>query len=230
MMAQSRAMKLTPDLVAKVHRIEPDEGPTPDRIQMIDDDYRLAATQLWAAFDKMPLRVFAYGSLIWKPEFEAVEQVRGELNGWHRSFCLKIDRWRGTRTQPGLMMALDRGRSCQGVVYRLPEGNEHVQLEWLLRREMSYKPASNVPIVVEVNLGDEKQRALAFIAIDTGIAYQGNLALEQVAQVLSQAAGHWGSGAEYLFNTVSHLGQFGIHDVHLWQLQERVAEIISDKS
>jgi cation transport protein ChaC len=29
---------------------------------------------------------------------------------------------------------------------------------------------------------------------------------------------------EYLFNTVSHLEQLGIHDPHLWRLQEMVAE------
>ena len=33
-----------------------------------------------------------------------------------------------------------------------------------------------------------------------------------------------GSGAEYLYNTVSHLEAFGIHDRNLWRLQELVAD------
>jgi len=225
-MAQARPMRLTSDLVAKVHRIETDEGPAPDRVEMTDEDFLQTAAQLWTDFGKEPLRVFAYGSLIWKPEFESVEHVRGELSGWQRSFCLKIERWRGTRAQPGLMMALDHGGSCEGIVYTLPEGNELSQIDRLLQREMTYKPASNVPAVLEVVAGRERVRALAFIASDMGHSYQGSLSLEQVAQTLSRAAGHWGSGAEYLYNTVTHLEQLGIHDEHLWQLQERVAEII----
>ena len=229
-MTQSRTMKLTADLVAKVHRIVPDEGPTPDRVLMNDEDYQKAAALLWKDFDKQPLRVFAYGSLIWKPEFESVEHVRGQLNGWQRSFCLKIERWRGTRACPGLMMALDRAGLCQGVVYKLPEGNELAQIERMLRREMTYIPSTNAPTVLEIEVGDQRLRALAFVASDTGLSYAGNLTLEEVAQTLSRAAGHWGSGAEYLYNTVSHLEQYGIHDEHLWQLQERVAEIIASKN
>ena len=41
------------------------------------------------------------------------------------------------------------------------------------------------------------------------------------------AAGHWGTGAEYLWNTVTALEEAGIHDPHLWELQELVAERIA---
>ena len=65
--------------------------------------------------------IFAYGSLIWKPAFDFVEQRIGHLHGWHRSFCLGWDRrFRGSTERPGLMMALDRGGECEGVAYRLP--------------------------------------------------------------------------------------------------------------
>ena len=37
------------------------------------------------------------------------------------------------------------------------------------------------------------------------------------------AAGHLGSGAEYLHQTVAHLEAHGIHDPHLWRLQKLVA-------
>jgi cation transport protein ChaC len=49
---------------------------------------------------------------------------------------------------------------------------------------------------------------------------------ETVADVLANACGHIGSGAEYLYNTVSHLEAKGIHDSGLWQLQRLVAERI----
>ena len=39
-----------------------------------------------------------------------------------------------------------------------------------------------------------------------------------------KAVGSRGSMVEYLFNTVRHLEELGIHDPHLWRLQELVAE------
>jgi cation transport protein ChaC len=56
--------------------------------------------------------------------------------------------------------------------------------------------------------------------------YAGRLPLEDVADVLSKAAGHWGSCAEYLQNTVAHLEELGIRDRNLWRLQALVAERI----
>jgi cation transport protein ChaC len=50
--------------------------------------------------------------------------------------------------------------------------------------------------------------------------------LVDVAHALARACGHWGSGAEYLYNTVSHLEEQGIHDAHLWDLQDLVAKEI----
>jgi cation transport protein ChaC len=60
--------------------------------------------------------------------------------------------------------------------------------------------------------------------------YSGKLAPDEVADVVSKAAGHWGSCAEYLRNTVSHLEELGIHDRNLWRLQRLVAEKIASLS
>jgi len=51
----------------------------------------------------------------------------------------------------------------------------------------------------------------------TGRERRSNQPLEKVANVLARACGHVGSGAEYLYNTVSHLEEFGIHDRNLWR-------------
>jgi glutathione-specific gamma-glutamylcyclotransferase len=225
-----RQMNLTPELVAKIHRIEPDEGPRPHLQQMDDADYREYTQRLLDELGDAPLRVFAYGSLIWKAEFEYVQQTRATLKGWHRSFCMKIERWRGTRVQPGLMMALDRGGSCAGVVYELPAGDQNTQLERLLRREMTNKPPTNKPLWLQVETQGEKFRALAFTASRSGHSYQDKLSLNEIAAILARAAGHWGSGAEYLYNTVSRLEQLGIHDRNLWQLQKLVAEEIEKQN
>ena len=61
------------------------------------------------------------------------------------------------------------------------------------------------------------------LCIATGVA---GLSIEDTAAALAKACGHWGTGAEYLLNTVQHLEALGIHDRFLWRLQQRVAEKI----
>src|SRR5262245_11841861 len=45
-----------------------------------------------------------------------------------------------------------------------------------------------------------------------------------------KAAGHWGTCAEYLHNTVSRLEAVGIHDRNLWRFQALVAERIASST
>ena len=44
--------------------------------------------------------------------------------------------------------------------------------------------------------------------------------------MLATACGYVGPMAEYLYQTVSKLESLGIHDRHLWRLQEMVADRI----
>jgi hypothetical protein len=59
-----------------------------------------------------PVWIFAYGSLIWDPEFFHTQAEQALLRGYHRSFCLYSYDYRGTLARPGLTLGLDRGRSC----------------------------------------------------------------------------------------------------------------------
>lgn len=218
-----RQMSLTPELVALCHRDEIDPGPSGEWTQLSDDDFTTLSTRLAGEADEGPLWVFAYGSLIWKPAFESVEQLRASAHGWHRSFCLDLVRWRGSAEQPGLMMALERGGRCDGVIYRLPDGDKAAHIERLLRREIDDHEAVASVRWVPVRTAQGRLRALGFWVGVTGRGTSVGQPLEKVAWVLARACGHVGSGAEYLYNTVSHLETFGIHDRNLWRLQEMVA-------
>jgi len=219
-------MDLTEALVALVERIEPDPGPAPGIADPTEDELRARAAQLLDAHQPKPLWLFAYGSLIWKPEVEHLGHVTATAHGWHRSFCMRLNRWRGTNELPGLMMALDRGGSCAGVAYRLPDHDHHGQLLRLLMRETDGNPATNVPHWISLATADGPVRALAFVAAPQGPRYAGRLPLQEVAATLARAAGHWGSGAQYLYNTVRHLEAHGIRDRNLWTLQALVADEI----
>ncbi|HEV7276372.1 MAG TPA: gamma-glutamylcyclotransferase [Devosiaceae bacterium] len=219
-------MDLTEELVALVERIEPDPGPLPGIADPTEDDYLNTAATLLAQHRPAPLWLFAYGSLIWKPEVEHLSHVPATAHGWHRRFCMQITRWRGTLEVPGLMMQLDRGGSCAGVAYRLPDEDHHGQIVRLLRRELDGNPATNVPRWIEVASPDGPVTALTFVAAPGGPRYAGRLPLQEVARTLARAAGHWGSTAAYLYNTVLKLEEHGIRDRNLWALQAMVAEEI----
>jgi cation transport protein ChaC len=222
-MVQPRRLDLTAELVALCHREEVAGPPDAGYDRLTDEDYGEIAATLAAGSQGDDLWVFAYGSLIWKPEFDTVEKRRATVHGWHRSFCIKLNSWRGTPEQPGLMMALERGGRCDGVVYRLPSGNAEQQIERLLRREMSYRQNAGAVRWVPTMTENGPVRSLGFWIGPTGERIASKLPLETVAHTLARACGHLGSGAEYLYNTVRHLEEFGIRDRNLWTLQKLVA-------
>jgi cation transport protein ChaC len=237
LVAMSRRMALTADLVARIHRQVDDAGPAIHRsattTPMTEADYDAVTAGLLAdhaahlAAGADGFWVFAYGSLIWRPACETVAQAHAHLRGWHRRFCMRITRWRGTQDCPGLMMALERGGSCHGVLQRLGDSGIEAAVGALVRRETSVKPMTNQPRWIAVMADGRRMPALAFTANRDGAFYAGRLDLAATADVLATACGHWGSGAEYLLNTVAHLEALGIHDRYLWTLQEMVATRIA---
>jgi cation transport protein ChaC len=226
-MTSNRVMRLTPELVARCFRTVEDPGPAEGVHYLSETDYRPAAARLVAENPEDHLWFLAYGSLIWKPEIETMEMRRATARGWHRAFSMKINRWRASPEQHGFMMCLDPGGLCEGAVFRLPQENCLALVEKLLHREIS-RPGGLAAIrwiACETEAGP--LTALTFYAgPDQLDGYQPDRPPEEVAHGLARACGHLGSGADYLYNTITHLEALGIHDEYLWSLQELVAEEI----
>ena len=220
--------ELTEELVKLVERTEPDPGPEEGTTEHSLEDLDRIASDLLSEYSPERLWVFAYGSLIWKPEFDFEEVVQATAHGWHRSFCLILTRWRGTRELPALMLALDRGGMCKGNAYALPARDLKGQIVRLLDREIDANPPTNVPRWIDVSVDGNDVKALTFIADPEGPAYAGKLPLKKVAWTLARAAGHWGSSAQYLYNTYSMLKSVGIDDKSITELQALVAQEIMD--
>lgn len=220
-----RKMRLSEEHVRLVHREMPDPGPVEGMTPSTDADYqRFVADMLDGQPERGAVWVFAYGSLIWKPAFDFVEMRTGIVRGWHRSFCLGWNtRFRGSVEAPGLMLALDRGGSCKGALYRLPPDAVADNLRRLCEREMSYRPSPFPPRWVRVETANGPIAAITFCIDRQSGRYVSGLSDEAIADALARAVGHRGSMAEYLFATVKHLEEMGIHDHHLWRLQELVA-------
>lgn len=168
-----------------------------------------------------PVWIFAYGSLMWNPEFDFAERRRAYLRGFHRSFCLYSRDYRGTPEQPGLVLGLDRGGSCHGIAYRLPLAELAETLDRIWAREMTgmvYRMRQ-----VAVATADGSVTAHACIVRRASGDYAGRLSAEQMATILAHARGGRGTGRDYLANTVQHLDEMGIRD----RLLHRVAELVS---
>lgn len=223
-------MRLTPEMVGRAFREESDPGPGPGFTPAPEEESRALAESLLARPEApapgAPVYVFAYGSLIWKPDFEVTETLRGKLHGWHRAFSIGLTRWRGSPAQPGLMMALARGGSCVGLLMRLPDAAIAETLTTLVRREIPHREGADMARWSRVETERGLIPALVFWAGPKGPEIEHRLPLATVAHRLAHACGHGGSGAEYLYNTVEHLECAGIHDRNLWRLQALVADEI----
>ena len=165
--------------------------------------------------------VFAYGSLLWNPLFPFEDARRATLSGRRRRFCLWSLASRGTPNQPGLVLGLDRGGSCHGVVYRLPARSAKAELALLWRREMVL--GAYLPLWVKVRCDGKPLVALAFVVDRAHRQYTGNLTLGEQAEVLATAAGAFGSSADYLERARVALVTHGIVDPYLERLAALVA-------
>ena len=83
------------------------------------------------------LWVFGYGSLMWRPDFEFVEQVPARLIGAHRALCVYSFDHRGTVERPGLVLGLDHGGACRGIAFRVAASRRGATVAYLRAREQT---------------------------------------------------------------------------------------------
>jgi cation transport protein ChaC len=168
--------------------------------------------------------VFAYGSLMWNPALEFAESSACQVQGWHRSFCFWMPLGRGTPELPGLMLALERGGSCEGIAYRLAPHQVQSELTLLWNREMLagiYKPQW-----VRADLRDGRTVIAVTFEVDTGhCQYCGDLSIDKQAHHIAFAEGRRGACRDYLANTAAHARALGIHDPYIEDMLARVAHL-----
>jgi cation transport protein ChaC len=173
-----------------------------------------------------PVWIFAYGSLMWDPEFPRAQPEPALLRGWHRSFCLYSYDYRGTRAQPGLTLGLDRGGACRGIAFCLrPEARaEALDLLWL--REMTAPRVYDMRLLrVRTPVGT--RQAFAFTVRRNHPDYGGRLPLDVAARIIATGAGRRGTCRDYLLGARRHLDELGIVDQPLRRLAERVEALAS---
>lgn len=176
------------------------------------------------------LWVFAYGSLMWNPGFRFVEQRMAVLHGYHRRFCVASHRYRGTPERPGLVLGLDRGGSCRGMVFRIAAEHVPSTLDALWEREMinrTYRPRL---LPARLADGGGVVSACTFVVDREHSQYCPCLDDAAMAERIACCVGERGSNLEYLANTVAHLDQLGIRDSRLGVLMAEVQRRIGQNA
>jgi len=168
------------------------------------------------------LWVFGYGSLMWDPGFDHVAAETAWLHGYHRAFCMYSHRHRGTAERPGLVLALDRGGSCQGIAYRVRRDRAEDVLAYLWEREMPRY--AYLPRTLRASVRSGRIDCLTFVVDRTQANYAGRLSAAEAATVIADAVGERGRNRDYLASTVRHLEELGLADgvIHeIWRIVER---------
>jgi cation transport protein ChaC len=164
--------------------------------------------------------LFGYGSLIWNPILHFEERHVAKLHGYHRRFRLWSHVGRGSLQKPGLVLGLDIGGSCRGVVFRIRAEQARNELRLLWRREMVL--GSYCPRWLKVTTGERELNAIAFIVNRNHPSYAGRLPLETVLKTMVGTRGYLGTPAEYLHETVRGLLAHGVRDAYLMEIRKRI--------
>jgi cation transport protein ChaC len=173
------------------------------------------------------LWVYAYGSLIWNPEFDFEEQRLSVLRGHHRALCLWSRVNRGTPQTPGLVFGLDRGGSCRGMSFRIRASEVTDTFETLWRREMS--TGAYHPRWLRCDTPSGPVQALAFVMDRSNAGYVRGLAEHETVEIIKRASGKYGPCIDYVVQTHKALSAAGITDERLARLADRLQERLEQR-
>jgi glutathione-specific gamma-glutamylcyclotransferase len=172
-----------------------------------------------AESSKDDLWVFGYGSLMWRPGFEFIEQVPARLIGEHRALCVYSFVHRGTPEKPGLVLGLDRGGACRGIAFRVAAKHRASTVAYLRAREQVTSVYREVMRSVWLE-NEPRQRvsALAYVVDRGHVQYAGRLSLPEQLRHVQQGHGQSGANREYVLSTVKAIEAEGFRDAPLHRL------------
>ena len=194
------------------------ETPYPPAVRDPEPMYQHVLRQ-WGG--KADFWVFAYASLIWRPDFDVAEQRLARVHGWHRALKMWSRVNRGTVECPGLVFALLSGGSCQGAVLRVARADGEKVLRLLWAREMVTGVYDPKWLDCATDAG--KVRALAFTLSRRSPNFTGDLTEQRYREVFSVSCGRYGTTLDYARQTLQTLHQHGIDDHALRVLLQHAA-------
>lgn len=169
------------------------------------------------------LWVFGYGSLMWRPGFEFLEQRPARLNGAHRALCVISHFHRGTPEKPGLVLGLDRGGSCRGIAFRVAAQHREQVIQYLREREQVTSVYLERYRLVDLLDGERSRVSAVCYLVDRGhVQYAGELTRDEQLAYVKRGHGKSGNNPDYVLATVEALKGLGIRDRGLEWLADQL--------
>lgn len=171
-----------------------------------------------------PLRVFAYGSLMWERQvIPDAAAAPARLRGFARRWSLWDIHNRGVPEAPGLILGLEPepGACCEGLLFDLP-GDAALWPVWQHEMLPGFYRAAWIT-AVPVPQG-RPVRALTFVADAAHPLHAGPVPGVAQARILAGAVGPQGPNAEYLLSALETLRAEDLGDALLERLAAAVAK------
>ncbi|WP_338847559.1 gamma-glutamylcyclotransferase [Massilia sp. W12] len=161
--------------------------------------------------------LFAYGSLIFRPDIDYLESRRARLPGYARRFWQASIDHRGTPQQPGRVVTLVEApaQAVDGLAYLItPE-----VFAYLDERERN----GYLRLALPLHLEDGREvSGLVYVARQDNASWLGPAPQEDMARQIARAHGPSGPNHEYLLRLAQALRELGCHDAHVFALEQAV--------
>ncbi len=174
------------------------------------------------------VRIFGYGSLMWRPDFRFEHSAPARLEGWHRALCIRSEHWRGTPERPGCVLGLAPSGTCVGRAFAIAAAEEAAILAVLDSREnvRGYLYERRLLPVTLLDTG-RVVPAWTYLARTEDPRFERDLPRAELVRRLRTAHGRGGSNLDYLRETVAHLAELGIRE---GELESLLAEALGEPS
>ncbi len=169
-----------------------------------------------------PHRIFAYGSLMWRPDFQFVRARPARLEGYHRRLSVFSHHYRGTPDCPGLVLGLDEGGTCDGLLYEIAPENWPQIYAKIHAREMLGDVYVEAILPITIINSKEQSEAMTYVANRESKQFAPEMPVKELLGFIDQGQGTMGSCRQYVANTIRHLRELGIHDEGLERLAHHV--------
>jgi glutathione-specific gamma-glutamylcyclotransferase len=177
---------------------------------------------------RVPLFVFAYGSLIFRPSRFFGPRRAALVRGYRRAFRQASPDHRGTPEDPGRVVTLlrEEGATCGGALYEVADAHVDAALVELDDRESGGYDRADV--LAEVSGEHAPVRAVTWIAPPENRHHLAPAPLASVVEVVRRARGKSGENREYVVRLADALRSLGWSDDEVFALEAALAGADAD--
>ena len=152
---------------------------------------------------------------MWRPGFEFVSAKPAKLAGYHRRLAVFSNHYRGTDEKPGLVVGLDVGGECFGLIYEIAPSRWEDVIDYVRKRELLGDVYDERQLNFTILETGETVAAITYVVRHQSKQYVPVMTVEELLPYINQGHGTMGSCKDYVANTITHLRQLNIHDSEL---------------